>query len=368
MADIDAHKLEGSLDSIQGQVKDDSRFEVPPERRFVGLDAYEKVLKSGVDLVLCTTPPGFRPTHFKAAVEAGKHAFLEKPIATDADGVRSARASAEEAKRKGLGVQAGFCWRANAARREFFKRLHDGAIGEVRGLYHTYLTTPVKPMPPKETRRAGMSDVEWQVRNWYNFVWLSGDGLVEQAIHSIDKMAWAMNDVPPLKCTAVGGRQNPNNEGNIYDHIEVNYEWANGVRGFVAQRQIPGCYSETNDYITGAKGTGLLGGRKGSELTGENRWRYEGKESESALFAKMYQVEHAEFLESIRRWKPLNDGEHMCNSTLLGIMGRMAAYTGQEVTWEQALNSQEKLVPDNLDWNMSLPIAPMAVAGKTKFI
>jgi len=271
MADIDAHKLEGSLDSIQGQVKDDSRFEVPPERRFVGLDAYEKVLKSGVDLVLCTTPPGFRPTHFKAAVEAGKHAFLEKPIATDADGVRSARASAEEAKRKGLGVQAGFCWRANAARREFFKRLHDGAIGEVRGLYHTYLTTPVKPMPPKETRRAGMSDVEWQVRNWYNFVWLSGDGLVEQAIHSIDKMAWAMNDVPPLKCTAVGGRQNPNNEGNIYDHIEVNYEWANGVRGFVAQRQIPGCYSETNDYITGAKGTGLLGGRKGSELTGENR-------------------------------------------------------------------------------------------------
>jgi myo-inositol 2-dehydrogenase/D-chiro-inositol 1-dehydrogenase len=318
--------------------------------------------------VLLTTPPGFRPLHFKAAVEAGKHAFLEKPVATDASGVRSVRASAEEARKKGLGAQAGFCWRTNFARREFFKRLHEGAIGEIRALYHTYLTTPVKPMPPASSRPAGMSDVEWQVRNWYNFVWLSGDGLVEQAIHSIDKMAWAMKDVPPLKCTAVGGRQTPNNEGNIYDHMEVNYEWANGVRGFVAQRQMAGCHSETKDYILGAKGSGLLGGRRGSEITGDQGWRYEGAESENQLFGKMYQVEHAEFLESIRRGKPLNDGEHMCNSTLLGVMGRMAAYTGQEVTWEQALNSQEKLMPDNLEWNMELPIAPMAVPGKTKFI
>src|SRR5438105_7127504 len=293
MGDIDAGRIEGSLNGIQNEIKDQSRIEVPSERRFVGLDAYEKVLASGVDVVLLTTPPGFRPLHFKAAVEAGKHAFLEKPVATDTAGVRSVRSSAEEAKKKGLGVQAGFCWRTNFARREFFKRLHDGAIGEVRALYHTYLTTPVKPMPAPTARRAGMSDVEWQVRNWYNFVWLSGDGLVEQAIHSIDKMAWAMNDVPPLKCTAVGGRQTPNHEGNIYDHIEVNYEWADGVRGFVAQRQIAGCYSETKDYILGAKGSGLLGGRRGSEITGEQNWRYEGEQTESQLFGKMYEVEHA---------------------------------------------------------------------------
>jgi predicted dehydrogenase len=319
-------------------------------------------------VVLLATPPGFRPLHFKAAVEAGKHTFLEKPIATDTTGVRLVRATAVEAKRKGLAVQSGFCWRANASRREFFKRLEGGAIGEIRALYHTYLTGPVKPMPAPETRPATMGDVEWQVRNWYNFVWLSGDGLVEQAVHSIDKMCWAMKDVPPLKCTAIGGRQTSNHEGNIYDHIEVNYEWTNGVRGFMAQRQIPGCHSETKDYILGAKGSGLLGGRRGAEITGEQSWRYEGEPTESQLFGKMYQVEHADFYESIRKGKPINDGEHMCNSTLMAIMGRMAAYTGQEVTWDQALNSQEKLFPDDLDWNMKLPIAPLAMAGKTKFI
>jgi len=368
MADIYGKNIEAGLNAIGDAVKDDKRIEVPSERRFVGLDAFEKVIRSGVDVVLLTTPPGFRPGHFQAAVEAGKHCFLEKPIATDAAGVRLVRATAQEAKKKSLAVQSGFCWRANVARREFFKRLHDGAIGEVRALYHTYLAGPVKPMPAAEKRPAGMSDVEWQVRNWYNFVWLSGDGLVEQAVHSIDKMAWAMKDVPPLKCTAVGGRQTPNNEGNIYDHIEVNYEWANGVRGFLAQRQIPGCYSETKDYIMGSTGSGLLGGRRGAELTGAQTWRYEGAVSENQLFGKMYQLEHADFYESIRRGSPLNDGEHMCNSTLMAIMGRMAAYTGQEVTWEQVLNSREKLFPAPLDWNMQLPIAPMAVAGKTRFV
>jgi myo-inositol 2-dehydrogenase / D-chiro-inositol 1-dehydrogenase len=368
MADVYANKIEAGLKEVQKEVKDDRRIDVPAERRFVGLDAFEKVIHSGVDVVLLTTPPGFRPLHFKTAVEAGKQVFLEKPVATDAAGIRSVRATAQEAKRKGLAVQSGFCWRANFARRQFFKRIHDGAIGEIRSSYHTYLTGPVKPMPAPDKRPPGMSDVEWQVRNWYNFVWLSGDGLVEQAVHSIDKIAWTMKDVPPLKCTAVGGRQTPNNEGNIYDHIEVNYEWANGVRCFMAQRQIPGCHAETKDYLTGSKGMGLLGGRRGAEITGEQSWHYEGPDTESQLFGKMYELEHAEFYDSIRRGQPVNDGEHMCNSTLMAIMGRMAAYTGQEITWEQALNSQEKLVPDNLRWDMELPIAPMAVPGKTKYV
>src|ERR1043166_1028955 len=305
MADIDAGKIAAGVNSIRREVNDPARVDVPSERQFVGLDAFEKVLQSGVDVVILATPPGFRPLHFKAAVAAGKHAFLEKPIATDTSGVRLVRTSAEEAKQKGLAVQSGFCWRANVSRREFFKRLHDGAIGEVRALYHTYLTGPVKPMPAASSRPPGMSDVEWQVRNWYNFVWLSGDGLVEQAVHSIDKMAWAMKDEPPIKCTAIGGRQTPNHEGNIYDHIEVNYEWASGVRGFMAQRQIPGCHSETKDYILGAKGSGLLGGRRGAELTGQQSWHYEGAQTESQLFGKMYEVEHAEFYDSIRRGKPV---------------------------------------------------------------
>ena len=368
MGDIDPAKIEVGLREVAKSVSDPSRIQVPAERRFVGLDACKKVIASGVDVVLLTTPPGFRPQHFQAAVAAGKHAFLEKPIATDAAGVRSVRASAEEAKRKGLAVQSGFCWRANTSRTEFFKRLHDGAIGEVRSLYHTYLTGPVKPMPPASARPAGMSDVEWQIRNWYNFVWLSGDGLVEQAIHSIDKMIWAMKDLPPLKCTAVGGRQTPNHEGNIYDHIEVNYEWANGVRGFMAQRQIAGCHSETKDYITGTKGIGWLGSRRGAEFTGETTWHYEGPETESQMFGSMYRNEHVTFLRSIRDGKPINDSEHMCNTTLVAIMGRMAAYTGQEITWEQAMHSHERLVPEKLDWNMALEVPPLAMPGITKFV
>src|SRR5947207_491037 len=300
IGDIDAAKIEVGLREVGKSVTDPSRIQVPAERRFVGLDAYKKVIASDLDVVLLTTPPGFRPQHFQAAVAAGKHAFLEKPIATDAAGVRSVRASAGEAKRKGLAVQSGFCWRANTSRMEFFQRLHHGAIGEVRSLYHTYLTGPVKPMPPATGRPAGMSDVEWQIRNWYNFVWLCGDGLVEQAIHSIDKMVWSMQDQPPLKCTAVGGRQTPNHEGNIYDHIEVNYEWAGGVRGFMAQRQIAGCHSETKDYITGSKGIGLLGSRRGAEFTGDTALHYEGPETQSQMFGSMYRNDHVTFLSSIR--------------------------------------------------------------------
>ncbi|MBI3881142.1 MAG: Gfo/Idh/MocA family oxidoreductase [Verrucomicrobia bacterium] len=364
MGDAFPEKLEKSLDTLKGQLKNDAKFDVPKERQFTGLDAYQKVLASGVDVVILTTPPGFRPLHFKAAVEAGKHIFLEKPMATDAPGLRSVMESVRVAKAKQIAVVAGFCWRYDYARRALFEKIHGGAIGEIKALYHTYLTGPVKAMPAPETRPAGMSDVEWQVRNWYNFGWLCGDGLVEQAIHSVDKMAWAMKDVPPAKCTAVGGRMTPNFEGNIYDHIEVNYEWASGVRGFMAQRQITGCYGENKDYIFGSKGNAYIG-RRGSapvEITGENPWQYSGPTP------NMYQVEHDEFFASIRAGTPLNNGDRMCTSTMMGLMGRMAAYTGLEVTWEMALNSEENLVPDNLTWDMNLPVLPIAVPGKKKFV
>jgi predicted dehydrogenase len=365
MGDAFADKIEKSHETLKKQAIGD-KVNVPAARRFTGLDAYQKVLGSGVDVVILTTPPGFRPLHFKAAVEAGKHIFLEKPMATDAPGVRSVMASVDLAKQKGLAVCAGFCLRYDYARRALFQKIHEGAIGEVRALYHSYLTGPVKPMPPASDRKPEWGDVEWQVRNWYNFVWTCGDGLVEQAVHSVDKMAWAMKDETPLKCTAVGGRQTPNHEGNIWDHIEVNYEWAKGVRGFLAQRQITGCHGENRDHIIGSKGAALIGGRRSGgapvEITGETAWKYSGPTPD------MYQVEHDEFFASIRSGKPVNDGPRMCTSTMMAIMGRMAGYTGQEVTWEQALNSQEKLVPDPLTWDMKLPIAPMAVPGKTKLV
>ncbi len=362
MGDAFSDQLERSLSTLQKEAGD--KVQVPPEHKFVGLDAFENVMKSGVDLVILATPPGFRPQHLRAAVEAGKHIFCEKPMATDGPGVRSVIESVEMAKRKKLAIVAGFCWRYDYPRRELFKRIHDGAIGDIRAMYSTYYTGPVKPMPAPSERPAGMTDLQWQMRNWYNFVWLCGDGLVEQAVHSIDKIAWAMRDTHPIKAVAVGGRQIPNHEGNIYDHIQVNYEFENGVRAFMGQRQTTGCHNQTADYIIGTKGTATMGAirRRDVDISGENSWTYEGEKPD------MYQVEHNELFASIRAGQPINDGVRMANSTMLAIMGRMAAYTGLEVTWEQALNSQESLVPENLDWNMSLPIAKMAMPGRTKLI
>jgi len=364
MGDAFPEPIERSLAAVKGAVKDDKKFNVTSERKFVGIDAYEKVIKSGVDLVILTSPPGFRPGHLRAAVEAGKHVFTEKPMATDAPGVRSVIESVKLAKQKKLAVVAGFCWRYDYAKRAVFGKMLDGTIGDVRAVYGTYLTGPVKPMPPASARPAGMSDLEWMTRNWYNFTWLSGDGLVEQAIHTVDWMMWAMKDKPPVSCTATGGRQIKAEGGNIFDHISVAYEWPGGVRGFIAQRQITGCYGENSFYAMGTKGNAYIHrGAFTTDLAGERTWKYEGPTPD------MYQVEHDELFASIRAGKPLNDGDRMVTSTMAGIMGRMAGYTGQQVTWEQALNSKEELAPQNLrDWNGTVVVPPLALPGRTKLI
>jgi len=352
---------QGAVRALRNDASLKERVQVTPETTFSGLDAYQKVIQSGVDVVLLAAPPGFRPEHLQAAVAANKHIFCEKPMATDAPGVRSVLESAAAAKAKKLALVAGFCWRYDFARREFFQRVHNGEMGEIRAVYATYLTGPVKPMPAADTRPAGISDVEWQLRHWYNFTWLSGDGLVEQACHSVDKIAWAMNGVLPIKAVGNGGRQIPNNEGNIYDHIDVFYEYENGARAFMAQRQISGCHSDNSDYLMGALGTGTIRGWDAPVIRAKETWKYRGPKND------MYQTEHDELFASIRKGEPINDGIWMAHSTLMAIMGRNAAYTGQEITWEQILNSQEKLVPDNLAWEMKLPIAPMPMPGRTKF-
>jgi myo-inositol 2-dehydrogenase / D-chiro-inositol 1-dehydrogenase len=368
MGDVFEGRVKGSRQSLAADPNFGKRVQVPDNACFVGLDAYQKVIDSGVDVVLLASPPGFRPQHLRAAVEAGKHVFCEKPMATDAPGVRSVMESAAKAKEKNLALVAGFCWRYHPARRAFYEKIHQGAIGKVRAIYATYLTSPVKPMPPASSRPAGMSDVEWQVANWYNFAWLSGDGLVEQACHSIDKIAWAMNGVLPLKAVATGGRQFPNNEGNIFDHIDVFYEFPDGVRAFMAQRQISNCYSDNSDFVMGSDGVGTIKGWSEPTITGKENWRYANPGGPNGPKPDMYQVEHDELFASIRKGKPINDGVWMAHSTLMALMGRMAAYTGKEISWTDALNSQEKLVPDNLTWDMSLPIKPLAMPGMTEFI
>ena len=192
--------LGGALKAVAAEAGPD-KVKVKPEHMFSGLDAYKKVLASGVDVVLLATPPGFRPLHLRAAIEAGKHVFCEKPMATDAPGVRSVIESVRMAKERSLALVAGFCWRYDYPLRELFKRIHEGEIGQVRAIYGTYLTGPVKPMPPASSRKEGITDLEWMVRNWYNFNWLGGDGFLEQAVHTYDWLGWVMKDVPPISCT-----------------------------------------------------------------------------------------------------------------------------------------------------------------------
>jgi predicted dehydrogenase len=359
LADVFSDHLQGSLSELRKQAPD--KVKVEPDHCFIGLDGYQKVLDSGIDVVILATPPGFRPLHLKAAVAANKHIFCEKPMATDAPGLRSVLASVAESKKKQIALVAGFCWRYDYPRRAFYQQVHDGALGEIRAIYATYYTSPVKPMPPASRRPANATDLQWQLRNWYNFVWLCGDSIVEQAVHSVDKIAWAMKDVPPLRAVAVGGRQIPSNGGNIYDHFEVNYEYANEVRAFLGCRQINGCYSQNADYVMGAKGVGTIGKKKTPDISGEKNWSYSGSDP------NMYQVEHNELFASIRSGNYINNGDRMASSTLLALMGRMAAYTGQEITWEQALNSQENLFPEDLSWDMKLEAPPIALPGHTKF-
>jgi myo-inositol 2-dehydrogenase/D-chiro-inositol 1-dehydrogenase len=365
VADIDQGQIDKCLDELR-TIEDGKlakRVKTDPAKQFLGLDAYQKVLESGIDVVLLATPPGFRPTHFSAAVNAGKNIFCEKPIATDAPGVRQVLEAVKLSKQKNLSLVAGFCWRYDDKIKATFKQVNDGAIGRMVAYYATYYTSPVKPMPAESTRPVGISDTEWQIRNWYNFCWLCGDSIVEQAVHSVDKIAWSMHDQPPVSCVAVGGRVIPALGGNIYDHFEVNYIYPNGVRAFLANRQIEGIYNENADYMLGVDGTCTIGRGKTPKIEGKTNWTWvqEGPPYD------MYQREHDVLFASIRSHQPVNDGERMATSTMLAMMGRMAAYTGEQITWEQAMNSQERLVPEKIDWSAALPVAPRPMPGITKF-
>jgi len=394
VADAFETQIDNSIKNLSTQFPD--RVDVKPEMKFVGVDAYKKLLASGVDVVLLATPPGFRPLHLTAAVEAGKHIFCEKPMAVDAAGYQTAMAAVRKAKEKKLNLVAGFCWRYSTSRIEAFKRLHDGEIGNIVSIFATYYTAPVKPMPPASGRPAGMGDVEWQMRNWYNFAWLSGDSLVEQAVHSIDKICWAMKDAPPLSCVASGGRQVANEGGNIFDHFHAAYEWEGGVFCHLGSRQIRGCHGENADYINGTKGRLLIGKGGAPIIDGESRWRFRGEEK------NMYDLEHEALFAAIRKGEVINDGDRMMLSTLVGIMGREAAYTGQKLLWaadapppaapeekpakksakdkEKAkgeiaapailamLSSKQDLAPDNLQFGDKFDPGPIPQPGVTKFV
>ncbi len=354
MGDVFADHLQKSLANLkQSGVSD--RVNVGTDRQFVGFDAYKQVLESGVDVVLLTTPPHFRPAHLAAAIAAGKHVFAEKPVAVDAPGVQSVLKSSEEAQKKGLSVVSGLCWRYDFAKRETMQRVHDGAIGDIVAVQCSYNTQGLWKHP----RQPEWSDIEWQLRNWLYFTWLSGDFDTEQHVHSLDKMAWAMHDVPPLQATGIGGRQvrTGTEYGHIYDHFSVVYEYANNVKGFASCRQQDGCSIDVSDHILGTKGVCHVMEHK---ITGAVNWKYAGPKGD------MYQTEHNEMYAAIRSGKPINNGRYMATSSMLAILGRMSAYTGKTITWEQAMNSHEQLGPSKYEWG-PLPVPPVATPGVTAF-
>jgi predicted dehydrogenase len=359
LADAFADRLEDSLSTLKGSPVG-ARVEVNGDGKHVGFDAYKAVIDAS-DVVLLATPPGFRPIHFAYAVEKGKHAFVEKPMAVDGPGLRTFLDAAKASKDKGLCVAHGFCWRYHVPRRETMARVHDGAIGEIVAVETTYNSQGV--WDPRRTRDQCANEMEYQMRNWYYYDWLSGDHIVEQAVHGLDTMGWALGDKLPERCWGVGGRQARTDAkyGNIWDHFSVVYEYPEGVRGYHHCRHWPDTPTQTRDYILGARGQADVFGNR---ISGPDRWRFRGGSDEKF---NMYQAEHDELFDAIRSGKPLNNAEQSAYSTLLAIMGRMACYTGQVVTAEAALASQESLVPGEFAWG-DAPRRPVPVPGVTKLV
>lgn len=359
MGDVFPDKLNASRETLRKEFeKDPQRIKVADERMFTGLDAYQKVIASGVDVVLLAAPGGFRPLHLRAAVDAGKHVFAEKPTGVCPAGVRSVRESAEIARKKNLALRAGFSMRFESGYREAMKRVHEGQIGDIVAIYSTRMGNRLARFDG--TRKPEWTDLEWQLRNWHFFGWLSGDWIMEISVHSVDKIAWAMQDVPPVKCQASGARWQQT-FGNVWDQFDVTYHWENGVIAVLKTRYQNSCYNEHDDVIIGTKGRCLLRGYN-AQITGANPWRYTGAKPPS------HQVEHDELFADLRAGRIPNDGERMANSTLMGIMCRMSAYTGKEVTWEHALNSKLDTFPKDMAWDMKLEVPPPAEPGKTQLI
>lgn len=330
-------------------------FDVPDERCFSGFDAYRRVIECDVDLVILATPPGFRPLHLAAAVAAGKHVFAEKPIAVDPAGVRSVLESTRVAREKGLSFVAGTQRRHQRSYLETLKRIHDGALGEIVGGQCYWNQGGLWA----HKREPEYSDMEWQIRNWLYFTWTSGDHIVEQHVHNLDVMNWAMGG-HPVSAYAMGGRQSRTDPiyGHIYDHFAVEYEYPNGVRVQSQCRQIEGTTSRVGERLVGTNGAANPGGR----IDGPQPYRHDGRRDPDA-----YVQEHRDLIAAIRGGEPLNEGRQIAESTLTAIMGRMSAYTGKVVTWDFVLQSALDLSPKSWQFG-DLPTPAVALPGKTQLV
>jgi predicted dehydrogenase len=326
---------------------------VSEDRCFIGFNAYEEVMRlPDVNYVILATPPHFRPAHLRAAIEAGKHAFVEKPAAVDATGVRSVIESGEIARRRGLAIGAGTMRRYANGFRETTRRIQGGMIGEIIACEAIRSSGELWSV----ARKPSWTDMEDQLRNWLYYTWLSGDFIVEQFVHNLDIINWVLGE-HPVRAFAMGGRQVRTDPrfGNIYDHFAVGYQFASGVRCFAMDRQMNGCAARIEEVFLGTKGTGRFGSFRGLsiDVKGGKRWRFSERPNNP------YHQEHEDLINSIRSGQPINEARQLAESTLTAIMGREAAYSGQIITWEEALNSTQDLSPANYEFG-PMPTPPVA--------
>ncbi len=374
MADLFRDQLDSSLEKLS---KGDSRkqkqkgplgekLNVTPERCFVGFDAYKKLIGCGVDMVILAAAPHYRPRHLKAAIKAGKHVFMEKPVAVDPVGARSIIASSELAEQKGLGIVAGTQRRHQEHYLEVMKRIHRGDIGEIVAGQCYWNTGALWEERVRRnlarSKEEGWSDMELQNRNWYFYTWLCGDHIIEQHVHNLDALNWAIGS-HPVQCMGIGGRQvrTAPEYGNIFDHFAIEYEYPNGARVMSTCRQTTGCSKRVSERVVGTKGSTYTDGSNGW-IEGENAYKYDGESPNP------YVQEHADLIASIRQGRPLNEGRQVAESTMTAIMGRMSAYTGREMKWDWVMNASKlDLTPPKYEFG-DLPVEPVAVPGTTPLV
>ena len=358
MADAFRGPLELSRRAIKERCKD--QVDVPEERMFVDLDGYQRAIDCDVDMVLICTPPGFRPMQFEAAVKAGKHVFMEKPLSVDGPGVRRIKAANEEAKKKGLLVAVGHHLRHEVKHKEAVGRIHDGLLGRIMFLRAYFNSSGVwfRPRKPEQT------EMEYQVANWYYFTWLSGDHIVEQHVHDLDVMNWMMKDEHPVRANGMGGRQvrtpewgkankyGPDGVGEIFDHHAVEFEYADGTRMYSFCRHIPGCWMSFSEHAHGTKGRASIEGHGKAEifLDGQTEPLHWDRGPDG------HQVEHDDLFAALVAGKPYNEVDWAANSTMTAILGRMATYSGKIVEWDEAINSQLDLSPKEYAWDADAPV------------
>ena len=354
LADVFQDRTDMALE----QIKEKGGQTVPAENCFVGFDAYQKIIDAGVDVVLLATPPHFRPEHFAAAVKAGKHVFMEKPVAVDPVGIKSIIETAGQARTQNLSVVTGTQRRHQKKYVEAYRRIADGAIGEIVAA-RCYWN--MRQLWYKE-RQEGWSDMEWMIRDWVNWCWLSGDHIIEQHVHNLDVINW-FTGIHPVKAVGFGSRHR-RVTGDQYDNFSVDYTFENGMHLLSMCRQIDGCADNVSEFIVGTKGSSNCADTIFNP-DGSIAWKFEDKEGEKKPNSP-YVQEHIDFVTSIRTSEPINEAVATANSTMVAIMARISAYTGAETTWDEMMDSELRLGPSEYAMGPADIRAVIPVPGKGK--